>query len=284
MVILDKKIPSFLGIFIIATGIIATTFLVKNGQTFQINAGPGQEPKNVEVSNVSDTSFTITYTTDDSVIGSLNTGESSENLTTKHLDERDKNSQSVNKYQTHILTANNLKPDTTYFYTITSGDKTFSNKESYEIKTGPSIGENSDNEIFASGKAINPDGSIPKDAFVIIKINGAQPVSAVLDKSGSFSIPINNLRSFNLNNFFEFAENIPVNIDIFSGNLKSHSNLSSDLISDVPLITLSNDYDFSEVSSNTVKDKRENIKFPQFNSKPSSQRLQTNSPSISPNL
>ena len=286
----NKKIPSFLGIIVIIIGIIATIFLVRNERIIQINAGPGQEPKNIEVSNVSDSSFTITYTTDDSVIGTLNIGETSNNLSIKNLDIRDKNSQSVSKYQTHHLVANNLKPNKTYYYTITSGDKTFSNNgSSYELKTAPSIGKNLSNKTVASGKVINPDGTIPTGAIVVVKINGAQPISSILNSDGSYSIPMSNLRTFGLDKFADVNEELPVNIDIFAGNLKSQVNLSSNQLSNIPLVTLSNNYHFSEVNSVVVKNNRENVTFPEFSSKANTQKQirslpPTKSPSTSPNL
>jgi len=273
--ILNKKIPSVLGISIITFGVIATTFLVKGGRTLQVNAGPGQDPKNIEVSNISDTSFTITYTTDDAVIGTINVGDNPKNLDIKHIDNRDKATGSINKYQTHIITAEGLKPDSKYFYSITSGDKTYTDDNTYITNTSSSFGDNSNIQTLISGKVISADGNKPNDALVIVKINGAQTLSTLVDKTGNYNIKLNNLKNFDLESLFELNKTKPVNIDIFSGSQNSRIQLSSDQLSNIPAITISSNYDFSEESEVNPKNTRENVKFPEFPSK-----LKTNSVKI----
>src|SRR3990167_10877615 len=97
----NRKIPSLLAFLVIIVGILFTTFLVKGGNLFQISAGPGSEPKNIQTTNISDTSFTISYTTDESVIGTINYGTDANALDKFVLDDRDQLSQDVNKYQSH---------------------------------------------------------------------------------------------------------------------------------------------------------------------------------------
>ncbi len=268
MRLLDRKIPSILAVLVITTGIIATTFLIKGGNSLQVNAGPGQTPKNIEVSNISDTGFTITYTTDDEVIGTINSGENPKNLNIKNIDNRDKESGSVGKHQTHMITVDNLKPDSRYYYTITSGNKTYSNNDDpYVTKTSSTFGEISNIQNLISGKVITSDGLVPKDGIVVIKISGAQILSTLIDDTGSYAIQLNNLKNFDLESLYEFGENMPVNIDIFAENQNSKIQLSTDLLSDIPIITISNNYDFSEINDNSPKDTRDNAKFPEFSSK-----------------
>ena len=266
MSILDKKMPSLLGIAVIATGILATTFLVKGERGFQINAGPGEEPKNIEISNATDTSFTVTFVTDDSTIGSINVGENDDNLNLKFLDDRDKASQTVNKSYSHSITATGLKPETTYYYTVSSGDKTVKDgNSSFSFKTAPVISEINTNENSISGNAVNPDGSTPNDGIVIVKISGAQILSTILEKDGSYSLSLNNIRTSDLNNSVDLDNKLPATIDVMTGLNNSQISLSTDQLSNIPLVTLSNNYDFTDSSEETVRNNRQDVKFPEFN-------------------
>ncbi len=264
--ILNKKIPSLIGFLLIILGIGMTTFLVKGSNSYQINAGPGSEPKKIEISNISDTSFTVTYTTDASVIGTINFGEDPSILDQLSLDERDQLSQIINKYQSHSITVNNLKPNTTYYFTITSDDKIIKdNNSSFKITTGPSVSTPPKKQIPISGKVINPDGSFPSDGIVVAQINGAQKLSTPLKKDGSYILPLNTARNQNLNDYISLNNDSKIEITVISQNLSSLITVSKNQLSPVPLITLSNNYDFRTTESEIDPSpslKPRNVKFP----------------------
>ena len=162
------------GLLFILLGTVATIFLVKNGSLFLINAGPGQDPKNVGITNISDVSFTLTYVTDDKIIGTINYGTDPGNLNTVALDDRDQLSQSVNEYNIHSITLKNLNPEFVYYFNIISGNKTYlKNGSPYNVKTGPVIENDPSDKEPLSGKIILPDGSSPTEGLVYLTINGA---------------------------------------------------------------------------------------------------------------
>lgn len=250
--ILNRKIPTVFGFIIITIGIVVTTLLVKTGGLLQINAGPGQEPKNAQITNVSDTSFTLIYTTDDNVIGTINYGADQNNLDSVALDDRDQLTQSVTKYSVHSITVRELKPQTAYYFSITSGDKKYLNKGSlYSIKTGSQINAQPSIDPPISGKVILPDGSAPSQALVIVSVNNAQKISTVSKTDGSYAIPLNSLRNESLDSYFNLDQNSIINIEITSGAMSSSVSVSQSQISPVPIVTLSNTYDFSSPSSNS---------------------------------
>lgn len=266
--ILDKKIPSLLGIFIIAIGIASTTFLVKGNQVFQTNAGPGSDPKNIQITNVSDSSFTVIYTTDSATIGTVKQGKSSDLLDQTFLDDRDKGSQNVNDYKTHIITVNNLIPNTTYYFSIDSGDNTVTNNGTpFNVTTGPKI-NNSSFQSPIKGKVVSPDGKTPAEGIVFASINGSQVKATYVEKDGSYTIPMNDLRTLDLNEYFIINDNSIVSLEVNSDSLSSKISASSSNFDSIPTITLSNNYDFSnsyeEVERNTNSD---NVKFPVFKSR-----------------
>jgi hypothetical protein len=263
--ILDKKIPSLLGILIIVAGISATTFLVKGNQIFQTNAGPGDEPENIEVTNVSDNSFTVVYTTDKSTIGNLSVGKSKESLNQSFLDDRDKENNKVNEYKTHFITVNNLTPSTNYYFKIISGN---SNNSVINVKTGSLINNSAASNTPISGSVINTDGSIPSEAVVIAKVSDAQNISTYIKKGGIYNLSFDKLRTSDLNNLFEIDENTIVAMEIYSSGIKSQIILKGNSLSQIPPITLSNNYNFFEEKNESSKSaNQENIKFPEFKSK-----------------
>lgn len=234
------------GLLLILIGTIFTIFLVKNGVLFLINAGPGQDPKNVEITNVSDVSFTLTYVTDDKIIGTLNYGTNPGNLDTVVLDDRDQLSQSVNEYNTHSISVKNLDSDSVYYFTINSGDKTYpKNGSPYNIKTGTVIKDRPSSKEPLSGKILLPDSSSPTEGLVYLTINGAQKLSGYLKNDGNYVVPLNTLRNEPLNRYFSFNKDSIINIEATTGNLFSSVSLLPDEINPVPVITLSNNYDFS---------------------------------------
>ena len=117
---LDKKIPTLIGILIIIVGIGLTTYLVKGDSIFELQASPRQNPENIKITNVTESSFTVSYSTDDSALGTLNYGENPASLNNLVLDDRDQLTQKVSARNSHSITVKNLKEDTNYFFSITN--------------------------------------------------------------------------------------------------------------------------------------------------------------------
>jgi len=256
--IFNRKIPSLLAVVVIIIGIIITTFLVKEGSSLLTRAGPGSEPKNIHITNISDTSFTVTYTTSDSVNGTITMSTDPNVLDEIVLDDRDQLSQEINKYSTHTISANNLKPNTKYYFSITSSSKTILNNESpFEITTGPEIDIAPLSQGPITGKVVNPDGTAPQDGIVLVKINDAETLSSYLKNDGNYTVTINTLRNSALTDYYPLDAGTQVNIEIYSSSLKSQIRVSANQISPVPLTALSSNYDLSEnTQSQPVKSSR----------------------------
>lgn len=269
----DRKIPALLGLLIITIGLVFIIFLVKSGTIFEIGAGPGKDPKNIQITNVSDISFTISYATDDKVIGTLKYGADQQNLDIIVLDDRDQLSQSINKYRSHSITVKNLNPKTTYYFSIISGSKEFLNDgKSWEIQTGEIIEETPTLQKPLSGRVITSSDQIPEEGLVFVTISGAAKLSALLKTNGTYVVPINNLRSESLNNSFKMKNDMLINIEVISGNLSSSLTISPDQISPVPIITISNNNDFPNKSSSIKEQSADEEKIlPTKNSIPNSE-------------
>lgn len=242
--IFNKRIPTIFGFLAIVLGIGLTSLLTQQGVIFTGQASPSNEPTNVQIANVTDTSFTVSYTTTDSVLGSLNVGANT-SLGTTVLNDRDT---TASAHNIHIITVKNLNPDTSYLFSITSGQDTFLKDGSlYSIKTGPPLGS-SDARGNLSGKVVNPDGTNPREALVYLSIQGAQPLSALTKADGTYTIPLNSLRSDDLSSYYSLANPTTAELSVFTGSLSSRASFSTE-VSTIPTITLSKNYDFTISSS-----------------------------------
>ena len=266
--ILDRKIPSLAGFGVLAVGLIVTTLLVKGPSSFQIRANPASEPKDIQVTNISDSSFTVVYTTNDAVIGTITYGENPNKLDKISLDERDQLSQNINEYKAHSITTNNLTPNTNYYFTIKSDKKTVkNNKEAFVVKTGPIINNAPSTQIPMAGKVIISGGKVASDGLAVVTINGAQKISGIFRDNGNYTIPLNNLRTADLSNYFILDNNSKIDVNISSNNLTSEVKLSSNQISPVPIITLSKNYNFSSTEDKSINTTRtRDVSFPEFDS------------------
>ena len=266
--ILDRKIPSLAGLGILVVGIIVTTFLVKGPTPFQIRANPSSNPQNIQMTNISDSSFTVVYITDDSVIGTITYGENPDSLDKVNLDDRDQLSQKINEYKAHSITVNNLTPNTQYYFTISSDGKTIEdNNQPFAVKTGPTISSSPSTQIPLAGKAISPDGKNISDGLIIVEAEGSQKISGIFRENGNYTIPLNNLRTADLSNYFKLDENSVIILNLTSENYGSKIELSKNQISPVPIVTLSKNYDFSKSNNQFANIKRErDISFPEFDS------------------
>src|SRR5688572_2328974 len=115
--LLNFRIPSIVGIILLLLGVGVTSYLVDQGIILEGRAAPEEEPTNIAITNVSPTSFTVMYTTDAAVPGTLTYGVSSEDNQVA-LDDRDKQNGTSSPSRVHHITVENVKPDTTYYFSI----------------------------------------------------------------------------------------------------------------------------------------------------------------------
>jgi hypothetical protein len=241
-----RSLPVFLGFALVIVGTIITLLLVKQGNVFNIGATPSEDPQDLRITNISDGSFTVTYTTNATVLGTLNYSDNSVKLDNVVLDDRDQLNQTVNKYSVHSITVRGLKADSTYFFQINSGDKKFTNGDSpYSVETGGTIQSDPVVQNPITGKVLGEAGKPPTEALVYVKTNGAEDLSTLTKQDGSYTIPLNSLRSQTLDEYYEIPADTIFSIEAKDGNSSAQASTSLQGINPVPPITLSQAYDFS---------------------------------------
>lgn len=249
----NKRIPTLLGLVLIIIGIATTSFLVNKGVIFVTKAGPSQDPQKIKITNISDNSFTITYTTEDKVFGSVNYGIN-DTFGQTALDDRDSLSKSVVPHNIHSITLNNLDPATTYYFSITSADNKFlDNNKPFSVTTGPSISASPSAQEPATGKVLLPDSSPPHEGIVYFTSPEGQTISTLIKSDGSYILPLNSFRSSDLSSYMDLSGK-QLKMLIIGDSQSSNVTLSLGQINPVPTITLSNNYDFTTSSSPVSSD------------------------------
>lgn len=239
----DKRIPTLLALSVIVVAIGVTSYFVGQTTFFQSSANPTSNPQNIRVTNITDTSLTISYTTADSVLGTLNFGNNVA-MGQSILDDKDQGA--VKEHKIHTFSIKNLSPSTKYYFSIVSGQNTFLNNGSpYEVNSGPTL-TSTGNVGFIVGKVINSDGNIPKEAEVFATSDGISPLSTVVKNDGTYTISLETLRKEDLSSYTTLNSSSIIKLLVLGDSGSSSVQIQARGINNVPIIVLSNDYDFSQ--------------------------------------
>ncbi|MBU0974854.1 fibronectin type III domain-containing protein [Patescibacteria group bacterium] len=214
--ILDKRIPTILGTVVLVIALISGTLLIgKGGGVFSPRASVETTPKNVKVSNVHDTSFTISFLTDNNTAGFVKYGAESNSLKSQASNDRDQISGTVGEFQIHHITIRGLEQATTYYYLIGtgSGDTFDDNGQPFRIKTASRNGAPAAAKTIY-GSVTTETGAPAEGSVVYVDINRAGTMSSQVKASGSWAIPLSNARTIDGNAYASISDqdNITINV------------------------------------------------------------------------
>jgi hypothetical protein len=186
-----NKIPTILGIIILLAGTFAGVFFLHVNQVFKIGASPTVTPKDVRISNLSDTSATISWTTEGKTSDFVSYGD------TQSVGNVENESQNNEKFINHAITLSGLKAATNYYYKINSEGTNFDNNGiPWQFTTGPILSSNQ-TTIPVSGLVISASGQPSGRAIVYIMVNGYL-LSTLTSDSGSFVLQLGQVRTSDL--------------------------------------------------------------------------------------
>ncbi len=250
----NKRIPTLLGVFLILIGIGVTSFLVQTGVLFETKASPGETPLEVRITNISDTSLSISYKTTVKTTGVI-TYDINSSLTTTQtaLDDRDQKTGTPGLYFDHHITIKNMKPSTQYFFSITSGKDTYLNNDIlFQVTTAPVLDEKPISQKPITGKIISPDGKPIEGAIIYLTIPDAQTLSTTTKSDGSYILPLTTVRTTNLNSYFTVSSDKVIQMMVIGNSLTSSITVLSSQTDPIPIITLSQNYDFTQSTQPTA--------------------------------
>lgn len=224
----EKKIPTLIGLLIITIGIFGTSFLVRNLGPLSSRATPSEIPQDVKITNISDNSLTISWTTQDTVAGSVLFWNEEKNQKVA-VDERDK-SGNAGFYKTHFVNLSSLKKATTYFFTLNSGKSSYNeNGSPYKTTTNSS---SSQAKIALQGMVLNSDSSPGKDVLIYSRLSDVFSSSTLASSKGEWALST------------EAKDQSSLNLLLTDGQISSTVKINFPTAV-IPPITLGQNYDFT---------------------------------------
>lgn len=243
--LLNKRLPSSLGFFVLIITLGITIVLSRNTLIFVSKATVGSEPKNIQLSNISDTSFTISYTTDENAISTLAYGKDTA-AGTVVLDDRDLQGSKPTEHRVHFFTVKALTPATKYYYILTSGTQIANNNgKPFEITTATPLTAQPTAQPTLSGTATLNDGSIPKEGIAYVTTDTSQQLAVLLSPDGSYKIPLAQLRTNTLETLAPLKPETVLQLQVITPTDQSKVTLLTSQIDQVPKIVISQNYDFT---------------------------------------
>lgn len=190
-----NTIPTILGVIILLAGTFLGVFYLSMTQVFRIGASPQTQPKDVRVSNISDTSASISWTTDGSTTDFLIWGGSQSSISNVLTEDT-----SNQKYFIHSITITGLKENTSYYFKINSEGSSYDNNGlPWQFTTGANLGI-SPVSYPISGSVITTSGAPEKRALVYLNVGGYLE-STLTSDTGNFVIQLGNARSSDLQSY-----------------------------------------------------------------------------------
>lgn len=239
----EKRIPTILGLGVLIAGLVGGVLLVTTNQIFKTRAGSSDTPKSIALANLSETSASIYWQTDQPTTGFIQAGPSTA-LGLTFRDERD--TQAPQPHQLHFITLNNLTPNTLYYYKISSGAVTYPPGEPFSFKT-PTDKTTPLNLPPLIGTIMDSGSQPVTEAIVTLELPEAQSLAAITKVAGNFILPLAEIRNQDL------VENLAFPESGLSGKLTvfNQTKLSNIIIklpftaTTLPQITLGQDLDLS---------------------------------------
>ena len=230
----QHKLPTIVGLIILIVGVAVGVFLVQTRQTFKLSANPREEPKNVRITNITDSSFTVSWVTAKPTFGYV-TYEKSEELLA---------SGNQPKTNLHHIAIRGLSPSTNYQFRIGSGENLFDNEGSpYRTKTAYAlkVGKASD---IVFGSVVRVDKKPAVGAIVYLTIAGVSPLSTVVDNDGGWTVDLAGARQAILKEAASYSENTTLEVYVQAESQVSTAKIPVGTGRPVPQMTLGENYNF----------------------------------------
>lgn len=193
-----KTLPTILGLIILVIGTFFGVYFLNQQQVFKLGASADTMPKNLRMSNITDNSITVSWTTDKESLGFLMWGEIESKINSIEKE-------SDIKSLAHSVTITSLTPQKRYFFKINSDGTEYDNEGiPWEVTTGASLGINRNSNLI-SGSVITATSEPARNALVYANISGYL-LSTLTSNAGNFVFQLGNARTSDLNSYAQIDE------------------------------------------------------------------------------
>lgn len=244
--VLNRRIPTGFALVLLLVGLGATVFLVQKAVTTNTQATPEETPLNVTVTNITNNSFTVVFTTVANARTAVAMTDAAGNPQLFY-DVRDSDNAKGGAFYGHSITVDKLEAQTTYKFTILSNAKVYKNNEhDYAITTFPKIDQEAPVQLPLKGTVNMPDATPAGDTVVVAIIDGASPVATLTNSKGEYSIPLDALRTKTGDAYYSVMNQTKVTLNYYRRTDTSRVVISYlKELTMLPNITLGQNYNFA---------------------------------------
>ena len=193
----------------------------------------------VQATNVRDTTFNVSWTTNQSGTGEVHYGTDPASLDQTAYDDRGVETSD----DTHYVTLTSLTPETTYYFDVISGSTTDDNNgDHYSVTTGPTSDLPSSDTIY--GQVFQEGGATPAEGSVVYitlfdhdgsgSPDEAALLSALVESSGYWYTNLGNARLADLSAYFEYSASGDSVMLLAKGAAEGCASQTVDTIDDTP--------------------------------------------------
>lgn len=248
----ERKIPTLVGLLLVGVLIVLFRYAFNEVSPLLTKASEGTFPQEVKVTNISDTTFTVSWITTQPSAGALRLGGNLER--TMYYDDRISVSSSqsppTQQHATHMVTVRSLKPETAYQFSIFSNGKPYQNgKEPYDVRTAPPLFGLGTIIEPAYGQIANPSGEPAEGAIVYLTLSGGHMLSTLTKQGGMWVVPLNRARTADLTSFITGNERIDETLLVRGSNGEAQAITDTFNDNPVPAITIGKTYDFRKIQA-----------------------------------
>lgn len=241
---MPRKIPTLVALILLV--LVVGGFIVGFEQfTRRISVASGTTtPQQIQISNITDTSFTLSFLTQKESAAFVRIRSESSTLT--FYDDRDEGD-TPKKHVSHSVTVKNLHSGVTYTAELFTNGRSTGEKRT--VTTAPRLGNNPNPLEPSYGSIIDDTNAPVSDALVYLTLEGSQTLSTVTRDSGSWLIPLSLIRSDNVSSYLPSQERFTQELRVVASS--GVTTATTDTLNDspVPAMAIGKTYDFRKLQA-----------------------------------
>lgn len=183
-----KNLPTLLAVFILFTGTTLGVLLINAKTIFKLGAQNDTGPKNIRITNVTDSGFCISFATNDPARSFIKISDNRYFVGESQLLFRDLSS------DTHYYSVENLQPEKKYFIYINISGNDYFTDEPIQALTGAKIDNYPEGQVLY-GKVYSSSGEEQNGAIVYAQSGNGCMLSAITSENGNFTITVSKTRN-----------------------------------------------------------------------------------------
>lgn len=208
----ERKIPTPLALFFLVVLLVSLSLVVKRPKKVVIKAEK-VALEQIEVANITYNSAAIFWRTSQPETGWVIYGEK-ERLNLSALDARDLEGKK-GSYFNHYVELKNLAENTKYFFRILTQQRVIlsSGGEPFQFSTYPKYSVTA-NVKPAFGKVVDKNSRPVKEAMVILRVSGVNPLTTLTKSTGEWLIPLYFLGKRGSSELLAFRQDFTTQVEV----------------------------------------------------------------------